>query len=73
MCLNHETPAVFLTNQIIEQLRTSGRVDRPQLGMRLVTVDAREAKDTGVMVSWAGRRRAKGGGGVLIYCIAVVA
>eukprot|EP00904_Undaria_pinnatifida_P003550 jgi/Undpi1/13196/HiC_scaffold_8.g02858.m1 len=36
--------------RIIEQLRTSGRVDRPQLGMRLVTVDAREAKDTGVMI-----------------------
>lgn len=36
--------------QIIEQLRTSGRVDRPKLGMRLVTVDARETKDKGVMI-----------------------
>ena len=49
----HDTPnARFaLVTQIIEQLRTSGRVDRPKLGMRLVTVDAQETKDKGVMVS----------------------
>lgn len=43
-------------NQVIEELRTRGRVDRPQLGMRLVTTDNREGKINGVMVR-AGNRQ----------------
>ncbi|CBJ33538.1 conserved unknown protein [Ectocarpus siliculosus] len=36
--------------QVIEDLRTQGRVDRPQLGMRLVTTDNQKGKSSGVMI-----------------------
>ncbi|CAM9477672.1 unnamed protein product, partial [Scytosiphon promiscuus] len=36
--------------QVIEDLRTRGRVDRPQLGMRLVTTDNGNGKLNGVMI-----------------------
>ncbi|CAM9343562.1 unnamed protein product [Pylaiella littoralis] len=36
--------------QVIEELRTRGRVDRPQLGMRLVTTDNRDGTLNGVMI-----------------------
>ncbi|CAN0296865.1 unnamed protein product [Ectocarpus sp. 12 AP-2014] len=36
--------------QVIEDLRTRGRVDRPQLGMRLVTTDNQKGKSSGVMI-----------------------
>ncbi|CAM9201211.1 unnamed protein product, partial [Hapterophycus canaliculatus] len=35
---------------VIEELRTRGRVDRPQLGMRLVTTDNGNGKLNGVMI-----------------------
>ncbi|CAM9476412.1 unnamed protein product [Ectocarpus fasciculatus] len=36
--------------QVIEDLRTRGRVDRPQLGMRLVTTDNQKGTSSGVMI-----------------------
>ncbi|CAB1106064.1 unnamed protein product [Ectocarpus sp. CCAP 1310/34] len=36
--------------QVIEDLRTRGRVDRPQLGMRLITTDNQKGKSSGVMI-----------------------
>lgn len=58
-------------NQVIEELRTRGRVDRPQLGMRLVTTDNREGKLNGVMVR--ARTTRKGGAGVMdVKAVSVV-
>ena len=43
--------------QVIEELRTRGRVDRPQLGMRMVTADTQRVNgSTAVMVSLLLRR-----------------
>lgn len=47
------------TKQVIEELRTRGRLDRPQLGMRLVATD-REGQLNGVMVSGEGSGRGDG-------------
>lgn len=48
--------------QIVTELRMRGRVDRPQLGMRLVAADPGHERGRGVMVSNQGSVKREEGG-----------